>query len=408
MFHLELVTSSVVSSEYFAKDFSLHNWKYSGKDICSFCGAAAFYEAEFRYNGNTTYYGCQRCLTDIFDNNINILTLHNPVSNKIYEMLMNIADSAKYIEVDEDIHSEDPICPFCKNLILTGTYVFYATSINGSLAFIHKRCLQDKLILTLEDHSIIKIYLLNQIRNKFRKLKAITQIPKENYQKLIKDIRHNSITYFNVITQDALEAMILGQFLNYYGYEPMFDSMKLGYLLETLNFPMGCIDYSEINLVRNYLDSYNYKSCNGNHNCTFCSHKASYIYTLKHENIHACDKCFNYIRDQRVDIFNPGKRSINIFIRKNLENFIDKNYYLKASYDQIYKELNISHNKCCMCSRTINNKGIQEKLAVANYGSKYDIAHYDCISQNGFSNFFTSDEYIEIIADHFNVTDDTN
>lgn len=96
------------------------------------------------------------------------------------------------------------------------------------------------------------------------------------------------------------------------------------------------------------------------------------------------------ITEKEIDVINSGDCPVSSWLRVFLCDWIDRNHWTSVSTNSYYNE----YNKCFICSNIIENK---DDIAVATGGK--GVAHFDSGDDIGFRNYFSKEEYDEIISE---------
>lgn len=174
----------------------------------------------------------------------------------------------------------------------------------------------------------------------------------------------------------------------------MSDERKIDELFENHDFPVYALCSEDFRNLEYHLKASYWSKCHHSEKCSFCDND-SVIKENKYLNLFSCESCFADIKSGEVDIVDPKDHPVSIVIHKMLCDSIQKNYFLVASYEAVFEEYEIERNTCCVCNQTIENQD------VAISSDQTEMAHYKCVSETGFPDIFTPDDFKEIIIDHF-------
>ena len=123
--------------------------------------------------------------------------------------------------------------------------------------------------------------------------------------------------------------------------------------------------------------------------CTFCNAPAEY------ENdsllLFACIGCYCDINDEEVDFAEPGDHPISKKYHQDFRNIINRSYDTNGYYD----EMELYPHPCFVCNQVID----YGEIFMTYCGDKHAIAHVNCFEKQGFTGFFTDEDYRSIISD---------
>ena len=174
----------------------------------------------------------------------------------------------------------------------------------------------------------------------------------------------------------------------------MSDEQKIEELFENHDFPVYALCDDVFRNLEYHLGPSDWLKSDQIQKCSFCQEQVA---TRKnsHLDLFACESCFTDIESGEVDIVDPEDHPVSQVIHQLFCEAIQKNYFLVASYEAVFEEYEIKRNTCCVCQQTIMNGDV----AISSDHS--EIAHYECIKETGFPNYFTPEDFKEVIRDHF-------
>lgn len=158
----------------------------------------------------------------------------------------------------------------------------------------------------------------------------------------------------------------------------------------TIDYPVY-VNRSEIKKYFDNLKLLRWKPISTDRLCSFCSDNGNY-HNAKSD-IVACGTCMIELSDQEFDIFYPEDHKLSMQIRDYVCQWVNKECMIVISVDLFFGEYGMKYNLGYHCLQPILNI---ENTDVAMPHDGNVIAHYDCVKDRGFENYYSHEVYNSI------------